>query len=73
MIAFAERSERRRKDRAPTGFGQDTVTFDAVLYRSRPHEEDMLSAIERLAEVLPRGVLTEAEFSAKKPELLGRI
>ena len=40
---------------------------------SESAHEDMLSAIERLAEVHARGVLTEAEFSAKKPELLGRI
>ena len=35
--------------------------------------EDILTAIERLAELHARGILTEAEFSAKKAELLGRL
>jgi Short C-terminal domain len=35
--------------------------------------EDVLTAIERLAELYARGILTEAEFSAKKAELLGRL
>jgi Short C-terminal domain len=33
----------------------------------------MLPATERLAELHARGVLTEAEFSAKKAELLDRL
>jgi Short C-terminal domain len=35
--------------------------------------EDVLTAIERLSELFARGILTEAEFSAKKAELLGRL
>jgi hypothetical protein len=35
--------------------------------------EDILTAIKRLAELHARGILTEAEFSAKKAELLGRL
>ena len=35
--------------------------------------EDVLTAIERLAELYARGILTEAEFSARKAELLGRL
>lgn len=35
--------------------------------------EDILSAIERLADLHARGILTEAEFSAKKTELLARL
>jgi hypothetical protein len=35
--------------------------------------EDILAAIERLAGLHARGILTEAEFSAKKAELLGRL
>ena len=34
---------------------------------------DILAAIERMAELHARGILTEAEFSAKKAELLGRL
>jgi hypothetical protein len=42
---------------------------------SRPAagHEDILAAIERLAGLHARGVLTEAEFSAKKAELLDRL
>ena len=35
--------------------------------------EDILAAIERLAGLHARGILTEAEFSAKKAELLERL
>ncbi len=35
--------------------------------------EDILDAIERLAALHARGILTEAEFSAKKAELLHRL
>jgi Short C-terminal domain len=37
-----------------------------------PHEE-ILDAIERMADLHARGVLTDAEFSEKKAELLGRL
>ena len=34
---------------------------------------DLITAIERLAELHGRGILSDAEFAAKKAELLGRI
>ena len=34
---------------------------------------DAITAIERLAELRARGILSEAEFAAKKAELLGRL
>jgi len=34
---------------------------------------DVITAIERLAELHARGILSDAEFAAKKAELLGRI
>ena len=40
---------------------------------SNARREDILTAIERLAELHARGILTEAEFSAKKAELLDRL
>lgn len=36
-------------------------------------ETDVLSALERLGELKEKGILTEAEFTAKKTELLGRL
>jgi len=35
--------------------------------------EDILGAIEKLADLRDKGILTEAEFSAKKTELLSRL
>ena len=35
--------------------------------------EDVFAALERLAELHKKGVLTDEEFSAKKAELLARI
>jgi hypothetical protein len=44
-----------------------------VATRAAGAHEDILTAIERLAELHARGILTEAEFSAKKAELLNRL
>ena len=38
-----------------------------------PQEADIFSAIERLAELRGRGILSDEEFAAKKAELLGRL
>jgi hypothetical protein len=46
---------------------------EAATSKSSGRHEDVLTAIERLAELHARGILTEAEFSAKKAELLGRL
>ena len=46
---------------------------EAATSKSSGRHEDILTAIERLAELHARGILTEAEFSAKKAELLGRL
>jgi hypothetical protein len=45
----------------------------AATSRAAGWHEDILAAIERMAELHARGVLTEAEFSSKKAELLGRL
>jgi len=45
----------------------------ATTSRAAAAHEDILAAIERMAELHARGILTEAEFSAKKAELLGRL
>jgi len=45
----------------------------AVTSRAASGQEDILAAIERLAGLHARGILTEAEFTAKKAELLGRL
>jgi len=45
----------------------------ATISRVAGGHEDILAAIERLAELHARGILTEAEFSAKKAELLNRL
>jgi hypothetical protein len=37
------------------------------------HVHDVITAIERLAELRARGILSETEFAAKKAELLGRL
>jgi hypothetical protein len=45
----------------------------AATNKAAARHEDILAAIERMAELHDRGILTEAEFSAKKAELLGRL
>ncbi|HEX2525197.1 MAG TPA: SHOCT domain-containing protein [Geminicoccus sp.] len=38
-----------------------------------PEREDIIASIERLAVLRDKGILTDAEFSAKKADLLGRL
>jgi len=45
----------------------------AATSKAASGHEDILAAIERLAGLHARGILTEAEFSAKKAELLERL
>jgi hypothetical protein len=40
---------------------------------SNPSSSDVISAIERLGQLRERGILTDAEFNAKKAELLSRL
>jgi hypothetical protein len=58
----------RRADGAPVAAAPGAA-------RAEPVEEAItaITAIERLAELRARGILSEAEFAAKKAELLGRI
>ena len=46
---------------------------NAVANDAGSRQRDILAAIERLGELQARGVLTDAEFSAKKADLLGRL
>lgn len=48
----------------PTSMAQSTSSAGTI---------DIISTIERLAELLQKGVLTEEEFAAKKSELLSRL
>jgi predicted Zn-dependent peptidase len=41
--------------------------------RSADQSEDVFAALERLAELHRKGILTEEEFTTKKAELLNRI
>lgn len=58
---------------SPEPMRQAATEQPATTSRAAAAHEDILGAIERLAELHARGVLTEAEFSAKKAELLDRL
>ena len=58
---------------SPEPMRQAATEQPATTSRAAAAHEDILAAIERLAELHARGVLTEAEFSAKKAELLDRL
>jgi hypothetical protein len=52
----------------------DVARLPVVSAVARPHRADDLAAtIEQLAELARKGILSEAEFNAKKAELLGRL
>jgi hypothetical protein len=58
---------------SPEPMHKGAAEQEAATSKSSGRHEDILTAIERLAELHARGILTEAEFSAKKAELLGRL
>jgi Short C-terminal domain len=58
---------------SPEPMHKPAAEQQAATSRAAVGHEDILAAIERLAGLHARGILTEAEFSAKKAELLGRL
>jgi hypothetical protein len=58
---------------SPEPMRQAATEQPATTSRAAAGHEDILAAIERLAELHARGILTQAEFSAKKAELLDRL
>jgi hypothetical protein len=58
---------------SPEATHKPAAEQQAATSRAPVGHEDILAAIERMAELHRRGILTEAEFSAKKAELLGRL
>jgi hypothetical protein len=58
---------------APEATRREAVEQPATLSKASAGHEDPIGAIERLAELHARGIQTEAEFSAKKAQLLDRI
>lgn len=51
----------------------DPVPLESVLQSTTASTEDVIATIERLADLHERGILTAAEFQAKKTELLERL
>ena len=68
VVSGADGAKKSPKPMHEAAAEQQAATSTA----SAPHEK-ILAAIERMAELHARGVLTDAEFSAKKAELLGRL
>jgi hypothetical protein len=58
---------------SPEPMHRGAADQEAATSRSSGRHDDILAAIERMADLHARGILTEAEFSAKKAELLGRL
>ncbi|MDQ6640011.1 MAG: SHOCT domain-containing protein [Pseudomonadota bacterium] len=58
--------------RGDQGAGTDAPHAGADVPRAGA-AHDVITAIERLAELRARGIVSESEFAAKKAELLGRI
>lgn len=50
-----------------------SVATDFSQNAAAPAEGDILGTIERMSDLHRRGILTDAEFAAKKAELLGRL
>jgi hypothetical protein len=49
------------------------VTAAPDISAAPAQEADIFSAIERLADLRAKGILTDEEFAQKKSELLGRL
>ena len=63
----------RRQVTSGTGFGDDTWSSESGQASRSAQEDDLFAKIERLHELHRKGVLSEAEFSAKKKDLLDRL
>jgi len=57
----------------PTPGSERVAQVGAPQLRSAAQSEEVLAALERLAELHRKGILTEEEFTTKKAELLNRI
>jgi hypothetical protein len=58
---------------SPEPMHEAAAEQQAATSKTAAGHEDILAAIERMAELQARGILTEAEFSAKKAELQARL
>lgn len=65
------RADEARASSAPTH--KPAAEPNAAAGDAGSRQQDILAAIERLGELQARGILTDAEFSAKKTELLSRL
>lgn len=57
----------------PPTTGQHVPAPSFAVATAKPASEDIIGAIERLAGLKEKGILSESEFAAKKAELLGRL
>jgi hypothetical protein len=59
--------------KSPKPMHEAPAEQQAATSKASATHEEILAAIERMAELHARGILTDAEFSEKKAELLGRL
>jgi len=71
--AEAARMIREAKDSASAGLATMVVAGAAVAPMQMERSEDPVEAITKLKKLLDNGAITQAEFDAKKKELLGRL
>jgi hypothetical protein len=57
----------------PSPFAQSTPESSAAAPGGSTSRDDIFAALERLADLRQKNILTEEEFSAKKTELLSRL
>jgi hypothetical protein len=57
----------------PPTTGQHVPAPSFAAAGAKTASEEIIGAIERLAGLKDKGILSEAEFAAKKAELLGRL
>ena len=62
------RSKAKRKPKAKA-----KPSVSVAHQKKHAKEEDVIVLLERLGELKDKGILTEAEFNAKKQELLDKI
>src|ERR1700722_1086949 len=59
--------------KSPKPMHEAPAEHQAAISKASGTQEEILAAIERMAELHARGILTDAEFSEKKAELLSRL
>jgi membrane protease subunit (stomatin/prohibitin family) len=69
--AVRHRQQERYAAQDEEAYEQELAAQQAAAYAAQPAEPDYAAELEKLAQLKSQGIITEADFEAKKKQLLG--